>query len=113
MSLSSPRADLTSPIGIRGMMIYGTPDQSFSFDEQLSCGRPAASPMLPNAPPSTAWTYEVLEVVVVEPAAGLLAKPSFLDVPAQQGARSFRHVSRRGRVVFLDVENDIQSDLVH
>ena len=55
----------------------------------------------------------MLEVVVVEAAACLLAEPSFLDVSAEQGERSFRRVSFRGRVVFLDVENDIQSDFVH
>jgi Periplasmic binding protein len=60
-----------------------------------------------------AWTYEVSEVVVVEAATGLLAEPSFLDVPAEQGARSFGRVLLRGRVVFLDVQNDIQSHLVH
>src|SRR6267378_3153182 len=53
------------------------------------------------------------EVVVVEAAACLLAEPPFLDVSAEQGERSFRRVSFRGRVVFLDVENDIQSDFVH
>jgi hypothetical protein len=58
-------------------------------------------------------TISNVQLIVVEEATTcFLAKPSLLDVCAEQSAGTFR-VPIRCRVVFLDVQHDVQSDLFH